>query len=90
MSPGPGETQPTEEAGRNDVIIIVVAAVGGSVVLIGVCVCAIAVWCCLIKCNRLKIPFKNRMKIHFRSHTLQRRNYKGNTPFVLPYTIYGE
>ena len=66
--------------GPDDILIIVIAAVGGSVVIVGLCVCTILVWCCLIK--------NNSKWNHFRR--TQRNNYKGNTSYVLPYTIYGE
>ena len=65
--------------GSDDILIIVIAAVGGSVVIVGLCVCTILVWCCLIQKNS---------KWNLRRS--QKNNYKGNTSYILPYTIYGE
>ena len=76
VSPGPGTTQSTD---GNDTVIIVSAAIGGSVLLLALVLCFIVIWCCLIK--------NNPKRVHLRRarHT----NYKGNSPYVLPYTIYG-
>ena len=76
VSPGPGTTQSTD---GNDTVIIVSAAIGGSVLLLALVLCCIVIWCCLIK--------NNPKRVHLRR--ARHNNYKGNSPYVLPYTIYG-
>ena len=73
---GPGTAQSTD---GNDTVIIVSAAIGGSVLLLALVLCFIVIWCCLIK--------NNPKRVHLRR--TRHNNYKGNSPYVLPYTIYG-
>ena len=66
--------------GGNDTIIIVSAAVGASVLLLALVLCAIVLWCCLIKNNPKRVYLRR----------TRHNNYKGNNAYVLPYTIYGK